>query len=90
MRQKFNTKLLELHPDLTRNEIRAIVKVILNSRANKLRQAYIVDFKIPYLGQFKSHGNKMVRRKTKTLAADRKRKRPLQRKKQLTKEKLLF
>jgi hypothetical protein len=86
----FPQKLLDKHPDLTKNEIRAIAKIILNSRANRLRMAYIVDITIPYLGRFKSHGNKTVRRRKKTLASDRKRKREKQLIKQTSKEYLLW
>jgi hypothetical protein len=88
--QIFPQQLLDKHPDLTKKEIRAIAKIILNSRANKLRMAYIVDFRVPFLGRFRSHGNKTVRRKTKALAADRKRKKELTIKKQNTKEYLLW
>ena len=90
MQPQIPQALLDRHPDLTKKEIRAIAKMILNSRANKLRMAYIVDFKVEFLGRFKSHGNKTVRRRKKALTADRKRKRIKQLIKQESKENLLW
>lgn len=89
-RKQFPQELLDKHPDLTKNEIKAIARLVLSSRANRVSRAYIVDFKIPNLGRFKSHGNKSVRRKKGVLRADKKRKRELQRRKELTKDYLLW
>jgi len=87
---KFPQKLLDKHPDLTKNQIKAIAKVVLNSRSNRTRVAYILDFTIPYLGRFWTRSNKTVRRKRKALSADRKRKKLIQIEKQMSKEKLLW
>jgi hypothetical protein len=90
MRQKIPQKLLDKHPDLTKKEIMAIVRTILIKRSNKVSRAYILDFKVPGLGRFRTHANKVVKRKNKTMSADRKRKRELQKKIELTKERLLW
>lgn len=89
-KQTFPEELLKRHPDLAKNEIKAIARIFINSKNNRLRNAYIVDFIIPNLGRFKSHGNKVVRRKKKIMLKDKMRKRVAHRKKTLTKEYLLF
>lgn len=83
-------KLLAKHPDLTKKEIKIITSMILAARASKLKGAYIVKFTVPYLGVFRSHGSKKVRRYNKNKVRDRKRKKVELLKKSLTKEKLLW
>ena len=90
MRRKIPQELLDRHPDLTRREIIALSTLFLSSRNKRVRQGYILDFKIPYLGRFKSHGNKKTRRMKGTIKADRKRKRELAIIKQFKKENLLW
>lgn len=82
-------ELLTLNPNLSLNEIRAVIKIILHSKSNILRQSSVVDFKIPSIGRIKSHGNKKRKNKH-LLAKDRKRKREQKRKQDLTINKLLF
>lgn len=84
------TALLALNPDLKIGEIRAIVNVIWNSRKNRVRQAHIINIKLPHLGRFKSRGNKRYKRKKKRLKKDVKRKRTQARQAELTQEKLLW
>ena len=83
-------KLLDKHPTLTKKEIKIIANMILASRADKIRRAYIVDFRVTYLGVFRSHKNKKVRRYNKNKVKDRIRKRKLRDIKEQTKEYLLF
>jgi len=71
-------KLLDKHPDLTKKEIRMIASMILASRADKIRRAYILNFTVLGLGNFRSHASKKVRRYNKNKIKDRKRKRELQ------------
>lgn len=41
----------------------------------KLRTSHIIDFIVPYIGKFKSHGNKKVKRYQSDLKKDREKKR---------------
>lgn len=83
-------KLLQLHPDLTKNEIRIIIRTILNSKSAKLKSSHIVDFTMPLIGRFKTHGLKKVKRRKADQARDRKKKRIKYNKLLMTKEKLLW
>lgn len=87
---KLSQRLLDKHPELSKREINLIARTIIISRADRLRTSYIVNICVPNLGRFRSHASKKVRRRTKTLSADRKRKRVLQKQKELTKEYLLW
>jgi len=89
-RLKIPPELLISNPNLTIREIRAIIMVILNQRANILRQSNIVDFKIPGIGRIKSHGNKKKKGVPQAMAKDRRRKKLLKRKKELEINNLLF
>jgi hypothetical protein len=80
----------DLNPTLTEKEIRTIIKTILNSKTVRLRQADIVDIKIPHIGRLKSHGKKKPKRHKKAKLKDKKRKFVLNRKKELEKNNLLF
>lgn len=62
MHLKVPPKLLLLNPNWNEKELRAVIRVILKSKSMKLRTAQIVDFTVPYLGRFKSHGNKKLKR----------------------------
>lgn len=83
-------KLLDKHPDLTKNEIKLIARTIIIGRADKIRNAYIVNFTVLGMGKFRSHARKKNRRWKKGLTKDRKRKRELTIKKQMSRESLLF
>lgn len=83
-------KLLDKHPDLTKKEIEIIAKMILSSRADKIRRAYILSFYVTFLGRFRTHLSKKVRRYNKNKIRDKKRKRELQLIKQTSKEYLLW
>lgn len=83
-------KLLNKYPDLNAKQIKMIANMVLAARAGKLRGAYIVRFSVPYLGLFRSHASKKVRRYNKNKVKDRKRKKIESKNKSLTKEKLLF
>ncbi len=87
---KLSQKLLDRHPDLTKLEIGIIVKMILASRADKIRRAYILKFTVMFLGQFRSHGSKKVKRYNRNKLKDRIRKRELQNIKENSREYLLW
>lgn len=87
---KKNQKILDKHPDLTWNEIKFIANQILKSKRNRIRQGYIIDFRIPGLGTFRTHGNRKVKRMTEVMKRDRKRKRLKYRELGLTRKKLLY
>ncbi len=40
----------------------------------KLRTSHLMDFNVPYIGKFKSHGNKKVKRYKSDLIKDREKK----------------
>ena len=67
-------KLLDLNPDLTIYEIRAIINVILSAKSNRLRQAHIFRINLPGIGILRSRGNKRPKRRQKVLKKDRERK----------------
>jgi len=71
-------KLLDLHPDLTKKEIKMIASMILASRADKIRRAYILDFTVMCLGRFRTHRAKKVKRYKKNKVKDKKRKKQQQ------------
>lgn len=79
--------LLQLHPNLSKNQIRAIVKTIWNYKSAKLKTGHVIDFKIVHFGRIKSHGNK---KKKKYLSTDRRKKKRKYNRLLMTKEKLLF
>lgn len=83
-------KLLDKHPDLTKKEIKTISNMILASRADKIRRAYILSFSVTYLGRFRTRMSKKVRRYNKNKKKDRDRKRELQLKKSMKKENILW
>lgn len=87
---KIPPKLLLLFPTMTENELRTIIKAVLNRKSMKLRTSHIVSFNVPNLGKFKSHGNKKVKRYRKDLLKDRKKKRIKYDKLLMTKQKLLW
>lgn len=72
---KIPHKLLLLFPTLSENELRTVIKTVLKRKDMKLRTSHIVDFNVPYLGKFKSHGNKKVKRYQRQLIKDREKKR---------------
>jgi len=73
-RLKIPDELLVLNPTLKIKEIRTVLNVILNSRRNRMRQAYIFDIRLPNLGRIRSNGNKVHKFNKKVLTRDRKRK----------------
>jgi len=79
--------MLKSHPGRSKNELRAIVKVIWNCKSAKLKTGRIIDFTIPHFGRIKSHGNK---KKKKYRVHDKKKKRKQRLLKSMTKENLLF
>lgn len=83
-------ELLVLYPTLTLAEIRTIIQTIWKSKNNKLRQSHIFKLTIPNIGTIRSRANKKPKHRKKRMAADRKRKREMQRKKVLSIESLLF
>ena len=83
-------KLLDKHPDLNKKEIKIIANMILASRADKLRRAYIVNFYLTFVGKFRTHASKKNRRYNKNKVKDRIRKRKLRDIKEQSKEYLLF
>lgn len=87
---KIPVELLQLNPNLSIREIRAIIMTVLKSRNNIIRQSHIFRIVIPYLGTFKSRGNKVPKRRKKTLIKDKKRKREKYRKEELLRDNLLF
>jgi hypothetical protein len=89
-RLKIPPELLILNPTLSLKEIRAIIMVILGQKSQILRQSNVVDFKLPKIGRIKSHGNKKKKGIKQVLAKDRKRKKILQKQKELEINNLLF
>lgn len=83
-------KLLDKHPDLTKKEIKTIANMILASRADKIRRAYILSFNVTFLGRFRTRMSKKVRRYNKNKKKDRDRKRVLQLEKSMKKENILW
>lgn len=83
-------KLLDKHPELTKKEIRMVASMILASRADKIRRAYILNFTILGLGKTRTHLAKKVRRYNKNKKKDRIRKRELQLIKETKTEYLLW
>lgn len=71
---KVPPKLLLLFPTLSENELRTMIRTVLKRKDMKLRTSHIVDFNVPYLGKFKSHGNKKVKRYQRQLIKDREKK----------------
>lgn len=83
-------KLSNKHPDLTKKEIKMIVSMILSSRADKIRRGYILDFTVTYLGRFRTHKSKKVKRYNKNKIKDKKRKRIAALKKEFEVKNLLW
>ena len=68
-------ELMVLNPDLTMQEIRSLIMVIMKAKNNRIRQAHIFRIPLPALGVLRSWGNKRPKRRQKTLRKDRLRKR---------------
>lgn len=68
-------ELLVLHPNLSLNEIRALVMVIWKAKNNRTRQADIFRVPLKGIGVIRSRGNKRPKRRQKVLKKDRLRKR---------------
>jgi hypothetical protein len=83
-------ELLILYPHLSIQELRAIINVVWNSKNNITRQADRFRVKLRGIGVMRSRVNKKDPNKHKKLTADRKAKQLKQRKKELTKEYLLW
>jgi hypothetical protein len=71
---KIPPKLLLLNPLLSENELRTIIRSVLKRKDMKLRTSHLMDFNVPYIGKFKSHGNKKVKRYKSDLIKDREKK----------------
>ena len=82
--------LLFKHPNLSDKHLKLIRSSILFARGRKLRGSWILDFIIPHLGRFKTHGGRIKSWSNKNKVIDRKRKKELTRQKQFTKENLLW
>lgn len=89
-RLKISNHLLQLHPNLTKEQIRAVVNTVWKCKSNKLRQAYIFRVTLTNIGTLRSVANKKPKHRKNTMKKDRKRKREEKRKKDLTTESLLF
>ncbi len=87
MQLHLSDTLMAKYPMYSKNEVRSVLKPILNYKSAKLKTAHIVNFTIPHLGRCKSHGNK---KKNKYLLLDKKKKRKKYLEKSMSKEKLLF
>jgi hypothetical protein len=72
---KIPPKLLLLNPTLSENELRTIIRTILKRKDMKLRTSHLMNFNVPYIGKFKSHGNKKTKRYQSDLIKDREKKR---------------
>ena len=83
-------EMLKLYPHLTINEIRTIIKTILNAKSARLRHSYVFRVVLPHLGVMRSHGLKKPKSYQSMLAKDRKKKELKQRKMELTKEHILW
>lgn len=89
-RLEIPVELLQLYPNLNKQQLRAVVMTIWKSKNNKLRQAHTFKIILPKLGTLRSRANKKPKGRKKLQASDRKRKREQARKKELTVENLLF
>lgn len=89
-RLKIPDELLILNPQFNKKELRTIINTILNSRRNRMRQAYIFDIRLPALGRIRSNGNKVHKFNKKVLTRDKKRKRIESKENDLKKENLLW
>lgn len=72
------------------NELRTVIKEVWKRKSMKLRTSRIVSFRIPYLGQYKSHGNMKTKRYQRDLKKDRKKKRLKYNELLMSKNKLLW
>lgn len=84
---KIPEKLIGGH---SRKELRLVIGMIVRAINIKLRVSHIVNFKVPKLGRFHTHGNKVKRGYKKGLSADRKRKRIKLLEKEFQKDNLLW
>ena len=56
---KITDDLLKMFPDKSRRELRFIIQGIVKSVNKKLRNARILKFTVPGLGEFKTHGGRV-------------------------------
>lgn len=69
--------ILLLNPGFSSKQVRAWIMKVLNSKANRMRQADIFNIKLPGIGVMRSRGNKRPKRRQSVLKKDRERKRKL-------------
>lgn len=90
IRIEIPTELKILHPNLTRQELRAVVMTFIKSKNNKLRQSRVFKINMPNIGILQTHPNKKPIGLKKLMERDRKRKREQLLKKKKDLNNLLF
>ena len=89
-RRQIPSKLKILHPKLTMLELRAIVNQIFNTKTQVLTQARVFSVKLKGLGTIRTHKSKLPKNIKTARKKDKIKKRNQRKKKELTKEKLLW
>lgn len=82
--------LLKMFPGRSRKEIRFIVQGIVKSINKKLRNARILKFTVPGLGEFKTHGGRVKTNKKHRQRLDRDKKRKIYKENRFKKENILW
>lgn len=82
--------LLKRFPGKSRRQLRFIIQGVVKSINRKLRNAHIVKFTVPGLGEFRTHGNRTKRNKKAIQKRDREMKRKIYYEQSMKKEKILF
>ncbi len=82
--------MLRMFPGKSRKQLRFIIHGIIRPINRKMRRAYILDFTVPKLGRFKTHGTRVKGNKRNRIKSDRLTKRRMAKVKALKKENVLF
>lgn len=89
-RLKIPQQLLLLHPNLSKKELRSVIRVILAAKKNKLSKSQVFKIVVPNIGTFRSHSLRKKKGTNKNRTRDRKKKIKKQRIKELDPNNLLF
>jgi hypothetical protein len=76
--------------EFTKDELKTIIRTILNSRRTKMKYSQVLFINVPGIGLFRSHARKKKKGYQKLKNRDRKRKSVDQKLKELSKNNLLF
>jgi len=89
-RLKIPQQLLLLHPNLSKKELRSVIRAILAAKKNKLSKSQVFKIVVPNIGTFRSHSLRKKKGTNKSRTRDRKKKIKKQRIKELDPNNLLF